>query len=46
LLGDLGETVARLRAVEVYAAGAAALETRDRAGAELLATLLAAAPEE
>lgn len=36
---------ARLRVVEVYAAGAAALEMRDRVGAELLEALLASAPE-
>ena len=36
---------ARLRAVEVYAAGPAALAMRDRAGMELLEALVAAAPE-
>lgn len=37
---------ARLRTVEVYAAGATALEIRDRTGAELLGALLAAAPDD
>jgi AcrR family transcriptional regulator len=37
---------ARLRTAEVYAAGPAALEARDLAGAELLGALLSAAPAE
>lgn len=37
---------AKLRAVEVYAAGPAALAARDRAGTELLEALVKAAPEE
>jgi hypothetical protein len=38
--------LARLRAVEVYAAGTDALAVRDRAGAELLEALLKATPTE
>jgi len=37
---------ARLRAVEAYAAGSAALASRDRAGVELLAALLETAPQD